>query len=483
MKTIRAFLFFLFFCGHAQAFPGYCIHANCGYSACWQTVAQVEAATSLANPGSYCNSSQCYIYTLHGFYNINTCSSAPVVPTCMAPEVLQLSTNTCVTPPTCTAPQVLKLSTNTCAIPPTCTAPQYLNTTTFTCVTCTAPQVLDTNTNTCVTPPTCTAPQVLDTNTNTCVTPVVCPHTYLGVETSSGWGFTTQDYAPEYIACDSYGCAVKVSTVAQALGVTLARQVALNYACPTSEPPPPVPLTVTLSSSDPSVTNFIESGTVPQPLAVTCSDPLVLNPSGDGCMYPDQSPAPVTCVAPMVLNAMGTACLNSTPEAPPDGSPPETPSTCSLGMTMSNGVCVPNAAPVPGTSGNPTTVTGSVTVQFPGDYAKTGEAAAAAAGLGAKLDTLHGDLTGSTDVADPEVLTAADMPGMGSTFDGIKAWTLPAHTSTCPQPQIDLSGVLGVGRTFTLSAHCQIAQDNLAALQAAMMVMWTIAAMFTVLRA
>jgi fibronectin-binding autotransporter adhesin len=43
-------------------------------------------------------------------------------------------------------------------------------------ITCTLPQVLNTTTNTCVTPViTCTLPQVLNTTTNTCVTPVVTP--------------------------------------------------------------------------------------------------------------------------------------------------------------------------------------------------------------------------------------------------------------------------------------------------------------------
>jgi hypothetical protein len=37
---------------------------------------------------------------------------------------------------------------------------------------CVSPQILDTTTNTCITPPvTCQAPKILDTTTNTCVTP------------------------------------------------------------------------------------------------------------------------------------------------------------------------------------------------------------------------------------------------------------------------------------------------------------------------
>lgn len=57
---------------------------------------------------------------------------------------------------------------------PVCVLPQVLNTTTNTCVTpvvCTLPKVLNPSNNTCVTPAVCTLPKVLDTKTNTCVNP------------------------------------------------------------------------------------------------------------------------------------------------------------------------------------------------------------------------------------------------------------------------------------------------------------------------
>lgn len=311
----------------------------------------------------------------------------------------------------------------------------------------------------------------------------ICPHTFLGVQTSSGYGFTTQSYSSSYDACDAYNCVVHYSVVSRVFGVSLYHATAQSYACDSVNVLPSPPFSVTLAPNDPAVVDFTTQGKIPPPMTVVCTAPLVPNAAGDSCMYPDQTPASVTCVLPMVLNSTGTACLDPTPLLPPSGAPSGTSPTCGPGLTMTNGVCVPTAAPSSGTSGNPTAVTGTVSVQFPGDYAKTGEAAAAAAGLGAKLDTLHGDLTGQTTVGDPTALTAADMPGMGTTFDGIKSWTLPAHTSTCPQPQIDLSGVLGAGRVFTLSTHCQLAQDHFPVLQTAMMLVWSISAMFVVLKA
>ena len=67
------------------------------------------------------------------------------------------------------------------AIPPslTCVLPQILDVLTNTCITpvkkCTLPKILNTTTNTCVTPLKCTLPKVLNPSTNTCVTPPAVP--------------------------------------------------------------------------------------------------------------------------------------------------------------------------------------------------------------------------------------------------------------------------------------------------------------------
>jgi hypothetical protein len=60
---------------------------------------------------------------------------AAATPTCTLPKVLNVATNTCVTPAVCTLPKVLNSTTNTCVVPPLiCTLPKVLNSTTNTCV-------------------------------------------------------------------------------------------------------------------------------------------------------------------------------------------------------------------------------------------------------------------------------------------------------------------------------------------------------------
>lgn len=140
---------------------------------------------------------------------------------------------------------------------------------------------------------------------------------------------------------------------------------------------------------------------------------------------------------------------------------------------------VPVTNPSGSISANPTASGGG----FPNDYARAGEAAAAAATINAKLDTLHHDLSDTATVADPLAVDPATMPSFGTTFDNLKSWNLPAHTSTCPAPDIDLSGVFGAGHVYHFDAHCQLIQDHFAALQAAMIVCWSLLAMFVVLRA
>ena len=99
----------------------------------------------------------------------------PPLPTCTAPQVLNASTNTCVTPMvTCNAPQVRDTATNTCYTPAVvCTAPQVRNASTNTCVTpaCPTGQVRDASNNCGIPAVVCSAPRVRNAATNTCYTP------------------------------------------------------------------------------------------------------------------------------------------------------------------------------------------------------------------------------------------------------------------------------------------------------------------------
>lgn len=156
--------------------------------------------------------------------------------------------------------------------------------------------------------------------------------------------------------------------------------------------------------------------------------------------------------------------------ASPSGS---TSTAASVVPTVDTGV-----APFQGSTG-----TATQPITFPNDYARTGEAASASTGTQTRLDTLHNDLTAQTSVGDPVVPVAGDMPTWGNTFTNLLSFQLPAHTSTCPQPSIDLSSMFGAGQVFTITAHCTLANQNAAPLSTAFAAMFTIMALFIVLRA
>lgn len=126
---------------------------------------------------------------------------------------------------------------------------------------------------------------------------------------------------------------------------------------------------------------------------------------------------------------------------------------------------------------------GAGTITFPSDYARQGEAATAASTLASRLDVLHGDLSTTTATTDPAVPLVDEMPGWGNTFTDLLSWQLPAHTSICPTPELDLSGVLGAGHTYVMNSHCGLIQDNFGTFNAAMTVVWSMLALFIVLRA
>lgn len=135
------------------------------------------------------------------------------------------------------------------------------------------------------------------------------------------------------------------------------------------------------------------------------------------------------------------------------------------------------------TSGGMTSGSGSGTggATFPSDYARHGEATTAANGIKDAVGTLHGDLTGTTTTGDPVEPTSGDMPGWGSTFSSLLGWQLPAHGSSCPTPSLDLA-FMGLG-SHSMTMHCTLINNHFDALNAAMMVVWTVLALFVVLRA
>lgn len=117
----------------------------------------------------------------------------------------------------------------------------------------------------------------------------------------------------------------------------------------------------------------------------------------------------------------------------------------------------------------PTTTTKADGIVFPNDYARTGEAQRAA-------DSITDLMKPTSEVADPTVPEWAD--NWGSTFNPLKAWSVPGHSSVCPVGSFNWNG-----STYTIDSHCQLISDYWSALQSAAVVLWTVLALFILLGA
>jgi len=150
--------------------------------------------------------------------------------------------------------------------------------------------------------------------------------------------------------------------------------------------------------------------------------------------------------------------------------------TISGGTTIGN-VQLDGSPPQVGQAVLPTDFT------FPSDYARTGEAQDAINSISPNVRQISDSLTLSQTVPDPADPTSTPLPNFGNTFDGLTGWNLPAHSSSCPTPSVDLSSVLGVGSVYTMTAHCDLINDHFGIFQSSALVVWSIMALFIVLRA
>jgi len=184
-----------------------------------------------------------------------------------------------------------------------------------------------------------------------------------------------------------------------------------------------------------------------------------------------------------VTNAVGdTGTQKTVITVAPDGTitgKVQTTTGEQLGQDPVTGLPVLNPAPA-GSTFTPSSPSGS-TVTFPNDYARAGEAVRAANSINPKLDTLHNDLSVTAPVSDPVAPVAGDLPTFGNTFTNLLSWQLPAHAGACPTPSVDLS-TLGLG-SHQLTSHCGLLQDHSAPIHNAMVAVFTILALFVVLRA
>lgn len=108
--------------------------------------------------------------------------------------------------------------------------------------------------------------------------------------------------------------------------------------------------------------------------------------------------------------------------------------------------------------------------QFPDDYARE-----------PTLKEIRDALTQQSEAPDaPASRTASEISEsfFNGTFDALKGWSMPGHSSQCPTGSFS-----ALGSTFVIDSHCTLISNHWGVLQAAMIVVWSIAALWIVLRA
>lgn len=177
----------------------------------------------------------------------------------------------------------------------------------------------------------------------------------------------------------------------------------------------------------------------------------------------NQLPDAEVQVSEMVVNRTGTVSSHSTSVQPGYVNP--VPSTApATSVTYQPIVATnPNSGSDPGTDPG----TGGE-IQFPSDYARTGEAALSA------QTVVDGLLAG--ELATPEVADA-EMPWFGSTFDGVLP-TINTSGATCPVWQFE-----ALGESFYIDHHCQMILDFSGLFYAMFTAFWSLLAFRTVLEA
>lgn len=170
----------------------------------------------------------------------------------------------------------------------------------------------------------------------------------------------------------------------------------------------------------------------------------------------------------------------------------QTTTAQSLSVNTTAGAGAASATVLAADAGATAPQTQPQSITFPSDYARMGEAAAAAQtvktsvdALSPRLDTLHHDLTdASTPPTDPTLpaSTQFDNAFFKDTFTNLLAWRLPGHTSTCPVVNFDYT-LFGAPTHLVMDGHCTLAEQQRANLSVAMIVFWTLVALFIVMEA
>ena len=137
--------------------------------------------------------------------------------------------------------------------------------------------------------------------------------------------------------------------------------------------------------------------------------------------------------------------------------------------SFTNNVAISNTATTSGTG---------QALTFPTDYARD----ATVQTSNTKLQQLHTDLTDMSASApsDPTVRTTSEIGGllMDGTFSTLKAWGMPTRSVSCPTASFSIWS-----HAFTIDAHCTLWATISSTVQAVMLLIWGLMALFLVLGA
>ncbi|KDR24885.1 hypothetical protein BG57_33075 [Caballeronia grimmiae] len=94
-----------------------------------------------------------------------------------------------------------------------------------------------------------------------------------------------------------------------------------------------------------------------------------------------------------------------------------------------------------------------------------------------KVDLGSDPQTGSPSLENIPTISMILSPIM-NLFPDLKAWAVPEHTAVCPTPKLDV-----FGKTFTMSVHCDLAEQHRSAISTIFLAVFALAALFIVLGA
>jgi hypothetical protein len=175
------------------------------------------------------------------------------------------------------------------------------------------------------------------------------------------------------------------------------------------------------------------------------------------------------------VNAAWKAMPATTPNALPwSATDPVTPAEVATWKAAN-----PSAVPTVSEALAPVAAPGATTVPItqPGTSTQPATGPATTPGTGTQVDLGPNPNIGAPTLENTPTAQSILDPIL-NLFPDLKNFSVPSHSSECPKPSFS-----AFSQTYVISSHCDLFESNRSIIEAAMLLVWTIAAVFIVLRA